>query len=82
MIPLITLDCLLLVSLWTFWCQNIQGFMWDENKVNMELKKYMERAYRDLKERCKSHECTLRMGAFTLGIHRVARATMLRGWEA
>ena len=62
--------------------QNIQGFMWDEDKVNRELKKYMERAYRDLKERCKSHECSLRMGAFTLGIHRVARATMLRGWEA
>lgn len=64
------------------WVQNIQGFMWDEEKVNRELKKYMERAYRDLKERCKMHECNFRMGAFTLGIHRVARATLLRGWEA
>lgn len=64
------------------WVQNIQGFMWDEEKVNQELKKYMERAYRDLKEKCKTHECNFRMGAFTLGIHRVARATLLRGWEA
>lgn len=64
------------------WVQNIQGFMWDEDKVNQELKKYMERAYRDLKEKCKTHECNFRMGAFTLGIHRVARATLLRGWEA
>ena len=56
--------------------------MWDEDKVNMELKKYMERAYNDLKEKCKTHECNYRMGAFTLGIHRVARATVLRGWEA
>eukprot|EP00250_Pteridium_aquilinum_P006937 c16757_g1_i1 orf=219-1454(-) len=64
------------------WVQNIQGFMWDEEKVNQELQKYMERAYRDLKEKCKTHECNFRMGAFTLGINRVARATLLRGWEA
>ncbi|KAH7416371.1 hypothetical protein KP509_14G088200 [Ceratopteris richardii] len=64
------------------WVQNIQGFMWDEDKVNEELKRYMEKAYRDLKDKCKTHECNFRMGAFTLGINRVARATLLRGWEA
>lgn len=64
------------------WVQNIQGFMWDEDKVNQELKKYMARAYDDLKDKCKTHECNFRMGAFTLGINRVARATLLRGWEA
>ena len=26
------------------WVQNIQGFMWDEEKVNRELKMYMTRA--------------------------------------
>ncbi|GFP87039.1 glutamate dehydrogenase a [Phtheirospermum japonicum] len=31
---------------------------------------------------CQSHNCNLRMGAFTLGVNRVARATLLRGWEA
>ncbi|MCO5581771.1 hypothetical protein L7F22_035659 [Adiantum nelumboides] len=35
------------------WVQNIQGFMWDEDKVNAELKKYMTRAYKDLKEMSK-----------------------------
>ncbi|KAJ3680618.1 hypothetical protein LUZ60_016896 [Juncus effusus] len=64
------------------WVQNIQGFMWDEEKVNMELKKYMNQAFTNIKSMCKSHECNLRMGAFTLGVNRVARATMLRGWEA
>ncbi|KAJ3707292.1 hypothetical protein LUZ61_010997 [Rhynchospora tenuis] len=64
------------------WVQNIQGFMWDENKVNDELKTYMTRAFKDLKSMCKSHNCDLRMGAFTLGVNRVARATLLRGWEA
>ncbi|XP_044427838.1 glutamate dehydrogenase 1, mitochondrial [Triticum aestivum] len=26
------------------WVQNLQGFMWDEEKVNRELKTYMTRA--------------------------------------
>ncbi|KAL5708606.1 glutamate dehydrogenase [NAD(P)(+)] [Ranunculus cassubicifolius] len=64
------------------WVQNIQGFMWDEAKVNHELKTYMTRGFNDVKEMCRTHECDLRMGAFTLGVNRVARATMLRGWEA
>ncbi|KAJ4826549.1 NAD-dependent glutamate dehydrogenase [Turnera subulata] len=64
------------------WVQNIQGFMWDEEKVNCELKRYMRRAFQDIKAMCHTHNCNLRMGAFTLGVNRVARATLLRGWEA
>lgn len=64
------------------WVQNIQGFMWDEEKVNDELRTYMIQGYKKVKEMCKTHNCDLRMGAFTLGLNRVARATLLRGWEA
>ncbi|KAF4368529.1 hypothetical protein F8388_018653 [Cannabis sativa] len=64
------------------WVQNIQGFMWDEEKVNKELKTYMTRGFKDVKEMCETHNCDLRMGAFTLAVNRVARATVLRGWEA
>ncbi|PIA31001.1 hypothetical protein AQUCO_05300081v1 [Aquilegia coerulea] len=64
------------------WVQNIQGFMWDEEKVNNELQKYMTHAFGRIKGMCQSHDCSLRMGAFTLGVSRVARATTLRGWEA
>ncbi|CAO2822060.1 glutamate dehydrogenase B [Amaranthus tricolor] len=64
------------------WVQNIQGFMWDEERVNNELKTYMTKGLKDVKEMCKTHNCDLRMGAFTLGLNRVARATVLRGWEA
>ncbi|KAJ6951743.1 glutamate dehydrogenase 1-like isoform X2 [Populus alba x Populus x berolinensis] len=60
------------------WVQNIQGFMWDEEKVNNELRNYMTRGFKDVKEMCKTHNCDLRMGAFTLGVNRVARATVLR----
>ncbi|KAL2348211.1 hypothetical protein Fmac_002211 [Flemingia macrophylla] len=64
------------------WVQNIQGFMWDEEKVNKELKKYMTKGFQNIKAMCQTHNCDLRMGAFTLGVNRVARATLLRGWEA
>eukprot|EP00261_Vitis_vinifera_P040508 XP_019081751.1 PREDICTED: glutamate dehydrogenase isoform X2 [Vitis vinifera] len=64
------------------WVQNIQGFMWEEEKVNYELQKYMTKAFHNIKAMCQSHNCSLRMGAFTLGVKRVARATTLRGWEA
>ncbi|KAL0401028.1 UNVERIFIED_CONTAM: Glutamate dehydrogenase A [Sesamum latifolium] len=61
------------------WVQNIQGFMWEEEKVNQELKRYMTKAFNNIKGMCQSHNCNLRMGAFTLGVNRVARATQLRG---
>ncbi|KAK8576291.1 hypothetical protein V6N13_090765 [Hibiscus sabdariffa] len=61
------------------WVQNIQGFLWDEKKVNNELKTYMTKAFKDVKKMCQSHNCDLRMGAFTLGVNRVARATVTRG---
>ncbi|XP_076957742.1 glutamate dehydrogenase 2-like [Bidens hawaiensis] len=64
------------------WVQNMQAFMWNEEKVNEELKKYMTRAFHSIKNMCRTHDCNLRMGAFTLGISRVARSTVLRGWEA
>ncbi|XP_050375946.1 glutamate dehydrogenase 2-like [Argentina anserina] len=64
------------------WVQNIQGFMWEEEKVNSELKRYMQKAFIDIKGMCQAHDCNLRMGAFTLGVNRVARATLLRGWGA
>lgn len=78
-----SMNLLYIVLIWWFCgAQNIQGFMWEEEKVNNELKKYMTRGFKDVKEMCKTHECDFRMGAFTLGVNRVARATLLRGWEA
>ncbi|CAA6658566.1 unnamed protein product [Spirodela intermedia] len=50
---------------------NIQGFMWDEEKVNSELRTHMNRGFQDLKEMCETH-----------GFNRVARASILRGWGA
>ena len=41
--------------------QNIQGFMWEEEKVNNELEKYMTKAFHN--------NCSLRMGVFTLAVN-------------
>ncbi|KAK8662608.1 hypothetical protein V6N13_092178 [Hibiscus sabdariffa] len=48
------------------WVQNIQGFMLDE-EVNNELRTYMAKGFKDVKEMCQTHNCDLRMGAFILG---------------
>lgn len=53
--------------------------MWEEKKVNEEVKKYMTNAFGDIKNMCQTN---LRKGAFTLGVNRVAPATLLRGFEA
>ncbi|KAI3517531.1 hypothetical protein L1887_16746 [Cichorium endivia] len=63
------------------WVQNTQGFMWEEELVNKYLIQYMKQSFKDIKAKCHTHNCSLRMGAFTLGVERVARATLLRGWE-
>ncbi|KAK9063291.1 hypothetical protein SSX86_017161 [Deinandra increscens subsp. villosa] len=60
--------------------QNNQHIEWDEETVNAQLKKYMTRAFSSIKSTCRTHECNLRMGAFTLGVGRVAQCTLLRGW--
>lgn len=79
---ILTLANIVLLNLVGSAVQNIQGFLWDEEKVNNELRTYMTKGFKDVKEMCKTHNCDLRMGAFTLGVNRVARATVLRGWEA
>lgn len=61
------------------WVQNIQQFYWEEERVNVELRKVMRDAWADLREVQRTHDCTLRTAAFALAIGRVLRATELRG---
>ncbi len=61
------------------WVQNIQGFYWEEDKVNAELRARMRKGYSDLRETAKQHACDLRTAAFVLAIGRVHRATVARG---
>ncbi|KAH7533490.1 hypothetical protein FEM48_Zijuj04G0136400 [Ziziphus jujuba var. spinosa] len=44
----------------------------DEEKVNAELQRYMTRAFHNIKNMCKTHDCYLKTGAFTLGVNWVS----------
>ncbi len=62
------------------WTQNIQQFRWPLEMVNMELEKRMIVAFDDLMGRA-SREGTLpRQAAFDIGVERVGKAILLRGF--
>ncbi|KZV17572.1 hypothetical protein F511_19873 [Dorcoceras hygrometricum] len=60
----------------------VSYFEWVQVTSLAQSRRYMTKAFHNIKGLCKSHDCNRRMGAFTLGVNRVARATLLRGWEA
>ena len=60
------------------WCQNIQQFRWELDRVNEELEKMMRRAYKDMAELAHKEGIDLRTAAFVLAIKRVARAAASR----
>jgi glutamate dehydrogenase (NAD(P)+) len=62
------------------WTQNIQGYKWDEPKVNEELHKVMSGAYRDVASFADDKDITMREAAFAIAVERVARAGHLRGY--
>jgi len=60
------------------WAQNIQQYLWDEEKVNAELDKRMSAAYRSVRAVATEHDIDLRTAAFVLAIRRVGRAALSR----
>ena len=62
------------------WTQNIQQFTWKESRFNEELRDKMQTAYTATSAMAESKGCTLRQGAFAIGIQRVAEAVRLRGY--
>src|SRR4051794_31259578 len=62
------------------WVQNMQHMRWDEDDVNNRLRKIMQRAYNDVKEKAKDREIPLRPAAYELGIERVLDASQTRGY--
>ena len=60
------------------WAQNIQQYLWDEQKVNAELDKRMSAAYQSVRAVATEHDIDLRTAAFVLAIRRVGRAALSR----
>jgi glutamate dehydrogenase (NAD(P)+) len=63
------------------WVQNLQQFYWDEEQVNRELAKRMEKAWNEVLMVHKEKKVDLRKAAYVIAIDRVARAESLRGFE-
>ncbi|MCS7220146.1 MAG: Glu/Leu/Phe/Val dehydrogenase [Anaerolineae bacterium] len=61
------------------WVQDLQFFFWDEAQVNQNLERVMNRAFDAVMAIAEEKRVHNRLAANILAIHRVARATMLRG---
>jgi glutamate dehydrogenase (NAD(P)+) len=62
------------------WVQNLQHFRWEEDEVNERLKKIMQRAYGEVREKAREQDVPPRPAAFELGIERVLEAATARGY--
>lgn len=61
------------------WVQNRSGDAWEEDYVNVKLKKIMQNAFNDLLSIQEIHKTSLRNAAFIVGIERIVNAMELRG---
>jgi glutamate dehydrogenase (NAD(P)+) len=61
------------------WVQDLQAYFWDEDEVNMKLRKIMEHAYVDVLSIAEERKVPMRLAATILGVSRVAEAHLTRG---
>jgi glutamate dehydrogenase (NAD(P)+) len=61
------------------WVQDRLGYFWSEKLVNQRMDEIMIRAFREVAEMAEQNNVNLRIGAYMIGIQRVAYFTKLRG---
>ncbi len=61
------------------WAQNLQQTFWTEQRVNEELYRYVEAAYREVASLATAEKIAFKRAAYQLAVERVARAERLRG---
>lgn len=61
------------------WVQDLQAFFWEEEEVNRKLEKAMRRSYQHVTQTAEQNKVNMRMGAYIIGVKRVAEATTIRG---
>lgn len=61
------------------WVQNRQGYFWTEEEVNQRLDRMMRRAFDKVYATANEYDVSLRIGAYVLGVRRVAEALRTRG---
>jgi len=61
------------------WVQDRQGFFWTEERVNRRLDRMMRDAFDKAYKTADEHDVSLRIGAYVMGIRKVAEALRMRG---
>ena len=61
------------------WVQDRMGYFWSEEEVNQRLERIMMESFEATYNTAQKHNQPLRIGAYVLGIDRVARVLKLRG---
>ncbi len=61
------------------WVQNRMGYYWTEEEVNQRLDVIMRRSFKDVAAMAEKHKVNLRIGAYMVGVDRVAQAIKARG---
>jgi glutamate dehydrogenase (NAD(P)+) len=61
------------------WVQDLAQFMWDENRVNAELKKLMLNAFARVRGEAKRRNVSNRTAALSIGVQKVANEKAKRG---
>lgn len=61
------------------WVQDLAQFMWDEDRVNSELRKQMAKAYRRVRAKATEKRVSMRTAALVIGVEKVAREKAMRG---
>ncbi|KAA3604511.1 MAG: Glu/Leu/Phe/Val dehydrogenase [Planctomycetota bacterium] len=61
------------------WVQDRMGYFWEEKDVCERLDRIMVSAFRDVAEAADKHQTNMRIGAYLVGVERVAYCHNLRG---
>lgn len=61
------------------WVQNRQGYFWTEEQVTQRLDRMMREAFDEVYTTADEHDISLRIGAYVMGVRRVAEALRMRG---
>ena len=61
------------------WVQDLQSFFWSEAEVNQRLEQIMSRAFGEVWSATEQYGTDMRLGAYAVGVSRVAEATRIRG---
>ena len=61
------------------WVQDRQGYFWTLDRVNRRLDRSMRQAFDNVYDAAEQYDVSLRIGAYVLGIDKVATALQMRG---